>query len=50
MANTQESLEAKYIRLYEFTRSVLLSTKLPSEFEDNYEIKLAKETIESFKN
>lgn len=34
-----------YKRLWRFTESILLSTKLPSEFKGNYEVILAEEVI-----
>lgn len=43
--NNTQTLEERYIRLYEFTRNVLLANHLPSDFEDNYELRLAEETI-----
>ena len=49
MENNQ-TLEEKYERLYKFTRNVLLASYLPPDFEQNYEIVLAKETISKFKN
>ena len=50
MKENNQTLEEKYIRLYEFTINVLLAHNSPSDFENNYEIVLAKETIEGFKN
>ena len=48
--NNNQTLEEKYKRLYEFTRGLLLATSLPKEFEQNYEVRLAKETIKNFEN
>ena len=44
-----KTIEYYYKRLWEFTESVLLSTKSPLEFEDNYEVILAKKIIEKIK-
>ena len=41
----KQTLEQKYKRLYEFTKSLLLATILPKDFENNYEVLLAEETI-----
>ena len=46
--NNNQTIEEKYKRLYEFTRSILLAHNLPKDFEYNYEIMLAKLTIKSF--
>jgi len=48
--DNNQKLEEKYKRLYEFTRSILLAHYLPQDFENNYEVMLAKLTVESFEN
>ena len=45
--DNKQTLEERYERLYKFTRGVLLATHLPQDFENNYEIRLAKETIKN---
>jgi hypothetical protein len=48
--DNKQTLEERYERLYKFTRGVLLATHLPQDFENNYEIRLAKETIKNIQN
>ena len=43
-----QNLEEKYKRLYKFTKSLLLATHSPKDFENNFEVQLAEKTIKEF--
>jgi hypothetical protein len=46
--DNNQTIEEKYKRLYEFTKSILLAHNRPQDYENNYEVMLAELTIKSF--